>query len=92
MTVAAVVPIRSFSELTRLAAVLQTHERVALMRKLAGRTATAIAEAGASIVVVTGDDEVRSWASESGFSLVDEQDPPSLDAAAAAGMARADGA
>ena len=92
MTVAAVVPIRSFSGLTRLAAVLQTHERVALMRKLAGRTATAIAEAGASIVVVTGDDEVRSWASESGFSLVDEPDPPGLDAAAAAGMARADDA
>ncbi len=85
MTVAAVVPIRSFSGLTRLAAVLQTHERVALMRKLAGRTTTAIAEAGASVVVVTGDDEVRSWASESGFSLVDEPDPPSLDAAAAAG-------
>ncbi len=57
-----------------------------LMRKLAGRAAAAIAEAGASIVVVTGDDEVRSWASESGFSLVDEPDPPGLDAAAAAGL------
>jgi hypothetical protein len=32
-----------------------------LMRKLEGRAAAAIAEAGAFIVVVTGDDEVRSW-------------------------------
>lgn len=31
------------------------------MRKLEGRAAAAIAEAGAFIVVVTGDDEVRSW-------------------------------
>ena len=62
------------------------------MRKLEGRAAAAIAEVGAFIVVVTGDDEVRSWASESGVSLVDEPDPPGHDAAAAAGMARADGA
>jgi hypothetical protein len=32
-----------------------------VMRKLEGRAAAAIAEAGAFIVVVTGDDEVRSW-------------------------------
>jgi 2-phospho-L-lactate guanylyltransferase len=72
--------------LTRLAEALSTEERFALMRRLAERTCTAIAEAGASVVIVTGDDEVRSWASESGFGLVDEPDPPGLDAAAAAGL------
>ncbi len=92
MRFTAVVPIRSFDGMTRLTEALSTEERFALMRRLAERTCTTIAEAGASVVIVTGDDEVRSWASESGFSLVDEPDPPGLDAAAAAGMARADGA
>ena len=62
------------------------------MRRLAERTCTAITEAGASVVIVTGDHEVRSWASESGFGLVDEPDPPGLDAAAAGGIAQADDA
>lgn len=90
MTVTTVVPIRSFEGLTRLAEALTAEERSVLMRRLAGRTTTAIAEAGASVVIVTGDHEVQSWASESGFGLVDEPDPPGLDAAAAAGMAQAD--
>ncbi len=92
MRFTAVVPIRSFDGLTRLSEALSTEERFALMRRLAERTCTAIAEAGASVVIVTGDDEVRSWASESGFGLVDEPDPPGLDAAAAAGIAQADDA
>ena len=85
-------PIRSFDGLTRLAEALSTEERFALMRRLAERTCTAITEAGASVVIVTGDHEVRSWASESGFGLVDEPDPPGLDAAAAGGIAQADDA
>lgn len=92
MTVTSVVPIRSFVGLTRLAEALRAEERFALMRRLAERTCAAIAEAGTSVVIVTGDHEVRSWASESGFGLVDEPDPPGLDAAAAAGMAQAEDA
>ncbi len=92
MRFTAVVPIRSFDGLTRLAEALSTEERFALMRRLAKRTCTAIAEAGAPVMIVTGDHEVRSWASASGFGLVDEPDPPGLDAAAAGGIAQADDA
>ncbi len=86
MTVTAVVPIRSFAGLSRLAETLPADRRAALMLRLAGRTTAALRGAGVDVVVVTGDATVREWASQHSFRVVDEPDPPGLDAAAAAGL------
>lgn len=56
------------------------------MLRLAGRTTAVLCGAGVDIVVVTGDASVRQWASQQAFRVVDEPDPPGLDAAAAAGL------
>ena len=73
MRPAAIVPIRSFDGLTRLAAELDTGERDALMRRLAERTTTAAGDAGAAVTVITGDDAVHIWADERGYAVIDEQ-------------------
>jgi 2-phospho-L-lactate guanylyltransferase len=86
MRPAAIVPIRSFDGLTRLAAALDARERNALMRRLAERTTTAAGDAGAAVTVVTGDGAVRIWAEGRGFAVIDEPEPPGLDAAASAGI------
>ncbi len=86
MRPAAILPIRSFDGLTRLAAALDARERNALMRRLAERTTTAAGDAGAAVTVITGDDAVHIWADERGFAVIDEPDPPGLDAAASAGI------
>ncbi len=86
MPVTAVVPIRSFDGLSRLGAVLDDAERFALMRRLVTRTVGAITAADCAVVVVSGDAQVRSWASANGVGSID--DPGTgLDAAAAAGTA-----
>ncbi len=92
MTVTAVVPIRSFAGLSRLAEALPADRRASLMLRLAGHTTAALRGAGVDVVVVTGDATVREWALQQSFGVVNEPNPPGLDAAAAAGMARADGA
>ena len=61
------------------------------MRRLAERTAGAARDAGAAVAVVAGDEEVRTWAYERGFAVVDEPDPAGLNAAASAGIAAAPG-
>ncbi len=86
MTVTAVVPIRSFAGLSRLAEALPADRRAALMLRLAGRTTAALRGAGVDVVVVTGDATVREWASQQSFRVVNEPNPPGLDAAAAAGL------
>lgn len=86
MTATALVPIRSFAGLSRLAEALPVDRRATLMLRLAGRTTEALRGAGLDVVVVTGDASVREWASQQGFRVVDEPDPPGLDAAAAAGL------
>ncbi|GMQ85652.1 MAG: hypothetical protein BMS9Abin07_1219 [Acidimicrobiia bacterium] len=92
MTVTALVPIRSFAGMSRLAGALPADRRAALMLRLAGRTTDALRRAGVDVAVVTGDASVGEWASQQNFRLVDEPDPPGLNAAAAAGIAQADGA
>jgi 2-phospho-L-lactate guanylyltransferase len=91
MPVAAVVPIRSFDGLTRLSGVLDDEARIGLMRRMAEHTTMAADQAGASVVVVTGDESVRSWAKEQGWRTVAEPDPPGLSRAAGAGVAAATG-
>jgi len=86
MTFTAVMPLRSFGGLTRLAGALPADRRTTLMLRLAGRTAGALRGAGGDVVVVTGDSAVREWASQQSFRVVNEPEPTGLDAAAAAGL------
>jgi 2-phospho-L-lactate/phosphoenolpyruvate guanylyltransferase len=84
--VVAVVPIRGFHGMTRLAPVLSSQERSALARHLAELVVQATADAGLRTLVVTGSDDVWRWAVGRGLSVCD--DPGSgLSAAAAAGVA-----
>ena len=89
--IAVVVPIRGFRVgKARLAAVLTEDERAALSRSMAA----GVLEAATPLrtYVVTGDDEVREFASAANAIVVD--DPGSLNDAARVGReaARADGA
>ncbi|RPI23237.1 MAG: 2-phospho-L-lactate guanylyltransferase, partial [Actinobacteria bacterium] len=79
-----IVPIRSFSGMARLSAVLDGTARADLIRRL-GASALAAAEgAGATTAVVTADGEVGAWALDAGAEVV--PDPgEGLNAAAAAG-------
>ncbi len=86
MTFTAIVPIRSFEGLSRLAGALPAHRRTTLMVRLTGRTTEALRGAGVDVVVVTGDAAVGEWASQQGLRVVDEPEPTGLDAAAAAGL------
>jgi 2-phospho-L-lactate guanylyltransferase len=77
-----VIPIRAFAlGKARLAAELDTSERAALGRRLAGQVVDAASEFVVS--VVSSDADVRAWASERGITTID--DPGSLDASARAG-------
>jgi 2-phospho-L-lactate guanylyltransferase len=82
----AVVPIRSFEGLSRLADALPADRRSTVMLRLALRTTETLRDAGTTVVVVSGDPAVRAWASNQHLRVVDEPDPPGLDAAAAAGI------
>lgn len=86
MTTTAIVPIRSFEALTRLADALPEDRRTTLMVRLARRTTDALRDAGLAVMVVTGDKAVRDWALSQQFRVVSEPDPSSLDAAATAGL------
>jgi 2-phospho-L-lactate/phosphoenolpyruvate guanylyltransferase len=82
--VGVVVPIRAFAlGKARLAGHLPTDERAALGRRLAECVVTAAHDL--PVLVVSSDDDVRTWATER--SLPTLADPGSLDAAAAAGRA-----
>lgn len=77
-----VVPIRSFrSGKGRLAGVLSQTERAALSTTLASRVLDAVFDL--PTIVVTSDDDVRSFANARGVAVID--DPGSLNAAAEAG-------
>lgn len=84
--VVAVVPIRGFDGMTRLAPVLSPQERSSLAKVLAERVVAATTDAGLRTLVVTGSDDVWRWAVGLGHPVCD--DPGSgLSAAAAAGIA-----
>jgi 2-phospho-L-lactate guanylyltransferase len=84
--VAVVIPIRSFrAGKGRLAAVLSDDERAALGRTMAERVLAAAAPL--PVYVVTGDDEVATFASEHGAKVI--ADPGSLNGAAEVGRATA---
>jgi 2-phospho-L-lactate guanylyltransferase len=81
-----VVPVRSFvGAKARLAPRLAPDARTALARSMAERVVKAAAPM--PVTVVTSAGEVVAWARAAGLDLCD--DPGTLDAAAAAGLARA---
>jgi len=84
--VVAIVPIRDFQGMTRLAPVLSRRQRSSLARVLAERVVAATDDAGLRTLVVTASDDVWRWAVGRGLSVCD--DPGSgLSAAAGAGVA-----
>ncbi|MCL1588675.1 MAG: 2-phospho-L-lactate guanylyltransferase [Actinomycetia bacterium] len=58
----ALVPIRSFNGMTRLASVLDPQKRSDLARMLASRVLDAVSAAGLETIVVTSSDDVARWA------------------------------
>ncbi len=82
MSVAVVVPVKSFSlAKARLADVFSTEARASVGRALADRVVTVVAEAGAEPLVVGGDEGVLGWARDRGIRATVA--PPGLNAAAA---------
>jgi 2-phospho-L-lactate guanylyltransferase len=86
MTVEAIIPVRTFDGLSRLASKASEAERAATMRRLVDRTASATISAGVTPVIVTADPDVASWAARQDIRVVAEQGA-GLDAAAASGIA-----
>jgi 2-phospho-L-lactate/phosphoenolpyruvate guanylyltransferase len=89
--VSAVVPIRSFDGLTRLASLLADAERAALMQRLAIHTLDMIRQAGIRAIVVSNDPEVAAWGADHADSVIAESPAGGLNAAACAGVAVVDG-
>lgn len=89
--VSAVVPIRSFDGLTRLAPLLTAAERAALMRRLAIHTLDTIRQAGIRAIVISGDPEVATWGTDHADSVITESRSGGLNAAARTGIAAIDG-
>lgn len=79
------IPVKPFTiAKKRLSSVLDAESRGRLGKAIAAHTVEVAAVTGADIVVVTGDDAVRAWATAHGFSLLDEPPGGGLDGAAAA--------
>jgi len=91
VTVSAIVPIRSFDGLTRLAHVLDDETRRGMMRRLAEHTLGAIHRADVPALVVSSDPEVAAWGHERALRIVPEPPEGGLDAAALAGVAAVSG-
>ena len=89
-SVVAAVPVKPFGVAKRrLETMLDGRTRARLGKEMARRTAVTAEQAGARVVVVTGSDEVASWAHGLGLQSIEEL-APSLDGAAAAAAALAD--
>lgn len=79
------VPLKPFSSAKgRLAEALDPGARAELMRETAGRVVRAATEAGALVVVVTGDPAVGAWAHDRGVEVMREPPRGGLDGAARA--------
>ncbi|MEN8239712.1 MAG: NTP transferase domain-containing protein [Actinomycetota bacterium] len=70
---AVLVPIRSFTGMTRLSETLDSDERSRLSRILASRLLTAIATAGLQTTVITASDEVATWARQQSAAVCEDQ-------------------
>lgn len=90
VTATAIIPIRSFTGLTRLSGVLDQGERVLLMRQMAAHTYSAVHEAVSRVLVVSNDPGVVLWCEERGCEVVPEVGG-GLNGAAAVGVAAVEG-
>jgi len=91
MTVAAVVPIRSFTGLTRLSRVLNERARALLMSHMATHTVSAVRRAGLRVFIVSNDSDVVLWSQALGCITISEPADGGLNGAAAAGVEAVDG-
>lgn len=87
----ALVPIRSFDGMTRLAGRMSLDDRRDLSRSLALRVVEAARTGGFTPIVVTGDDSVRRWATAQHAEAFAEPISGGLNRAAAAAVAAIDG-
>ena len=86
----AAIPIKPFGVAKRrLADRLDGPTRARLGRAIAARTATAAADAGALVAVVTGDPGVAAWARGNGYLTIPENGPAGLNGAADAALGTA---
>ena len=91
MTVTAVVPIRSFDGLTRLAHVLDDEARTGLMLRLVEHTVSVIHRARLPVLIVSSNPTVATWGDAHADQVVEEPLAGGLDAAALAGVSAAAG-
>jgi 2-phospho-L-lactate guanylyltransferase len=79
----AAIPVKPFGVAkARLSGRLTADQRARLGKAVAARTAVMSRQAGADVVLVTGDDGVAEWAAALGFDVLAEGPVASLDAAA----------
>lgn len=88
----ALVPIRSFDGLTRLAGRVSPEDRRVLIQVLASRVVDAARHGGFTPIVVTADDTVRGWASDQHTETIAEPIPGGLSQAATAAIRTINGA
>lgn len=70
--VTAIVPIRSFSGMTRLSSDLTANQRHKLSTSLASVAVKAALGADLRVVIVSSDPEVRAWATVKGIDSIDD--------------------
>lgn len=79
----AAIPVKPFGVAkARLSGQLNPSQRARLGKAIAARTAVLSRQAGAEVVIVTGDDGVAAWASSIGFGVLTEAPGGGLDGAA----------
>ena len=79
------IPVKPFGVAKqRLHLRLDRATRSVLGRRIAARTAAAVADAAAEVVIVTGDAGVRRWAAKLGLDTIAEPDAGGLNEASAA--------
>lgn len=85
------VPVKTFGEAkSRLASVLGPAAREALGKRVASQTLATLARLPVAVAVVTGDDDVVTWAQRLGYQVLPEG-PGGLDGAASSLVAAARG-
>ena len=90
MALLAAVPVKPFGVAkARLSGHLSPNQRARLGKAIAARTTLLCRQAGADVVVVTGDDGVAEWAGALGFAVLAEGPVGSLDGAAQTAAATA---
>lgn len=92
MTASAIVPVRSFDGLTRLAHVLDAGARAELMLRLTERTVDVIHRAMLPVSIVSSDPRVMAWGAAHADRVVPEPPAGGLNAAALAGVSTIRGA